>query len=132
MSITGSPAAIRSPTLLSISATSPVTSVLASILAICVFPRLARLSQSGAGRPAAHEMLPDSAGHAQPMHVEHADQVVARRVRLDDRLHGVEARDVPGLAILVHLRKGSVETRLTRRKAVHDIDGERRVHEGDF
>src|SRR6185295_10641359 len=118
MNSTGSPDSMRSPTFLSIRPTTPVTSVLASNFAIVCFPHPVMLVQSGACRPVAHEMSPHTTRHAQPMHIEHADQIIARRVGFDDRLHGVDAGDVPGLAVLAHLREGRLEAGLARRQAV--------------
>src|SRR5262245_34325047 len=75
MNITASPAVMRSPTLLSIWATNPITSDLASIFAI---PPYLTCWLSVARRPRPHQVLADTTAHAQAVHIEHADQVVAR------------------------------------------------------
>src|SRR5688572_6453235 len=74
-------------------------------------PRLATMTLwksaigSVARRPGAHQVLPHAVGEAQPVHVEHADEVVARLLGADHRLHRVHRGHVPDLAVAAHARE---------------------------
>ena len=54
-------------------------------------------------------MLPDAAGHAQPVHVEHADQVIASLLGAYHRLRRVDRSEAPHVRALANLVESLVE-----------------------
>src|SRR4029453_10598097 len=81
------------------------------------------------GGPAAHQMLAYAAGHAQAIHVEHADQIIARLVGPDDGLRREYRRQSPDVARLFDLGEFFLEPGVARLHAVDDARCEIRAHE---
>ena len=77
-------------------------------------------------------MLAESARAAAPVHVEHANEEVARLLRLDHVMCGENPRHVPDLEILLYMRKCFGEAFVASGKIVHYIGGEDRIHEAYF
>src|SRR5687768_6614212 len=87
------------PSAFSVRSTRPAT---APRLATNTF---AKIATSVARGPGAHKALAHAIAEPQPVHFEHADEIVARLLGPDHRLHRVDRGDVPHLAVLVHLRE---------------------------
>src|SRR5688572_22567763 len=86
-----------------------------------------RLSPSIAGRPAAHQMLTDAFRRAQPVDLEHADQIVASLLGTDDGLRRVDLGEPPHIGALADLRELLLEAGLADAHAVNDLGGELRA-----
>src|SRR3546814_18014314 len=99
-----------------------------------VFPnttlfRSCRPASSIAGWPGAHQVLADPARAAAVLHVEHADQVIARLLGLDHVVGGKDPRHVPDLEILLDTGEGFLEALVAGRQAVHDVRPKDRIQE---
>src|SRR5262245_31372380 len=81
------------------------------------------------GRPAAHPMLAHASGHAQAIHIEHADEIVACFFRPDDRLRCEYRCQSPDVARLFDLGELLLEPGVARLYAVDDARCEIRAHE---